>query len=312
MKIHRSRIRSVCALAGFMVAGLAHAGPEGAAVQRGNVTITQTSPTNWEIHASDGSVIHYTGFDIQQTEWVKFIQDNADSRVLNRVFSQNPTEILGRLSANGHVYLVNPAGIFIGPNAQIDANGFHAAAGHISDQDFLAHTEHYTDLKGAVTNLGVISGADVTLSDDGASVVALAGRQVTNGALGSLLGRIYVDGEQGWIVMAAGTDVLITSPSDRFAVQIEGALAAPGELKPGELPLQLTNYGTLQANRGSVGLAAGDTAGIALFQNGTHRVQGSQILVQGGPDAQVDVAGTLDASSASGAGGKIDISGTHV
>jgi hypothetical protein len=29
--------------------------------------------------------------------------------------------------------------------------------------------------------------------------------------------------------MAAGTDVLITSPSDRFAVQIEGALAAPGE-----------------------------------------------------------------------------------
>src|SRR5262249_11742698 len=151
-------------------------GPEGARVQRGDVEITQTTPTNWEIKASDGSVIHYDKFDIAPGEWVRFVQDNAQSRVLNRVFSENPTQILGRLSTNGHVYLANPAGVFIGRGASIDVNGFHAAAGRISDADFLAGREHFTDLKGDVTNQGTISGPDVQLSDDGAKVVALAGR----------------------------------------------------------------------------------------------------------------------------------------
>src|SRR5262245_17388571 len=275
-------------------AAIARAGPEGASVQHGDVTITQTTPTDWEIHASDGSIIHYDKFDIAPTEWVKFVQYNAESRVRNRVFSENPTQILGRLSANGHVYLVNPAGVIIGNGARIDANGFHAAAGHISDEDFLARRERFTDLQGDVTNQGVISGPDVQLSADGASVVALAGRRVINDAVAGVLGKIFVDGEQGWIVLAAGTDVLITAAGDSFAVQIEGALAPPGELK-------LENHGTLQAGRGRVGLAAGDAAGLALFHtlsqsDGENRVAGSQILVKGGADSQVSVAGTLDAS----------------
>jgi filamentous hemagglutinin family protein len=307
----------VSALTGLVAVGpaaLARAGPEGASVQAGEVTITQTSSTDWEIGASDGSIIHYDRFDIDPGQWVRFIQDNAESRVLNRVFSENPTRILGRLSANGHVYLVNPSGVIIGDGARIDANGFHAAAGRISNEDFLARRERFTDLRGDVENRGRISGADVELDADGASVVALAGRKVTNGALGALLGQIFVDGEAGWIVLAAGTDVLITATGDSFAVQIEGALAAPGDLR-------LENHATLDAGRGRVGLAAGDAAGLALFHTSVgqpdgssieNHVAGSRILVQGGADSDVSVAGTLDAHSASAAGGRIEISGTRV
>jgi filamentous hemagglutinin family protein len=304
MKLIRTVLAAyLSALIALGPAAVARAGPEGARVQRGDVEITQTSATDWEIRASDGSIIHYDRFDIDEGQWVRFVQENSRSRVLNRVFSENPTQILGRLSANGHVYLVNPAGVVIGRDAKIDANGFHAAAGRISNADFLAGRERFTDLQGSVTNLGVISGPDVTLSDDGARVVALAGRQVTNGALGELLGKIYVDGEDGWIVLAAGTDVLITAEGDSFAVQIEGALAAPGEL-------QLASHGTLEANRGRVALAAGDTAGLALFH--TNRIVGAQIAVQGGEGSQVRVEGTLDAHSEDAAGGRIAISGSDV
>src|SRR5512134_2387131 len=85
----------VSTLTGLVAVGpaaVARAGPEGAQVQRGDVTITRTTPTDWEIRASDGSVIHYDRFDIAAGEWVRFVQDNAQSRVLNRVFSENPTQ----------------------------------------------------------------------------------------------------------------------------------------------------------------------------------------------------------------------------
>ena len=43
---------------------------------------------------------------------------------LNRVTgSENPSEILGQLTANGQVWLVNSSGVFFGPNAQVNVAG---------------------------------------------------------------------------------------------------------------------------------------------------------------------------------------------
>ena len=48
--------------------------------------------------------------NIDQHQITEFIQQNANSGVLNRVTGVDPSSILGSLVSNGKVYLVNPKG----------------------------------------------------------------------------------------------------------------------------------------------------------------------------------------------------------
>src|SRR5437868_14946911 len=86
-------------LAGALVAAAcsnALAGPEGAAVVRGNVSISRDgAPTL--IRAGRNSIINYRSFDIGSGESVRFIQPAASSRVLNRITTACPTRIDGGL-----------------------------------------------------------------------------------------------------------------------------------------------------------------------------------------------------------------------
>jgi len=59
------------------------AGPEGAQVVNGQVTIQQ-SGSNTAITASDKAIINYSSFDIAQPETVQFIQPGSTASVLNR------------------------------------------------------------------------------------------------------------------------------------------------------------------------------------------------------------------------------------
>ncbi len=56
---------------------------------------------------------------IGQGEITRFIQNGADSAVLNRVTTGNSSEILGSLVSNGHVFLINPAGILVGRDGSV-------------------------------------------------------------------------------------------------------------------------------------------------------------------------------------------------
>lgn len=108
--------------------GTALAGPEGEQVVRGNVQV-QRSGSQTQIRASHNSIINYRSFDIGSHESVRFVQPNAQSRVLNRIQSPSPTRIDGALQANGHVYLVNRSGVLFGPGSVINVGALYAASG---------------------------------------------------------------------------------------------------------------------------------------------------------------------------------------
>ena len=54
------------------------------------------------------AIINWRGFSIGAGEITRFQQQSASSAVLNRVVGQDPSAILGTLSSNGRVFLVNP------------------------------------------------------------------------------------------------------------------------------------------------------------------------------------------------------------
>ncbi len=102
-------------LAGFPV----QAGPEGGTVVGGSATINQTAPGTLTINqTSDKAIINWRNFSIGAGEHTIFNQPSAASAVLNRVTSDQVSQILGRLTANGKVFLINPNGVVFGKNAR--------------------------------------------------------------------------------------------------------------------------------------------------------------------------------------------------
>jgi len=87
---------------------------------------------------SPGSIINWQGFSIDQNEVTRFIQQNPNSTVLNRIVGQDPSRILGALQSNGRVFLINPNGILFGGGAQVNVASLIASTSNISNTNFLS------------------------------------------------------------------------------------------------------------------------------------------------------------------------------
>ncbi len=120
----------------FLAAPPALADPVLQQVVRGEVSIEVAEPIEdytsvFDVRVTDGSIANYSSFDIAASQRVnvEFAVDGGSH--LARVISVDPTTIEGSLFSNGHVYLVNPAGVYFGAGASFDVVGLHAAAGKI-------------------------------------------------------------------------------------------------------------------------------------------------------------------------------------
>ncbi|QOI99989.1 MAG: filamentous hemagglutinin N-terminal domain-containing protein [Phycisphaeraceae bacterium] len=282
----KGRAAAASALAAVLAAS-ALAGPEGYQVVVGNVTFTRQGDM-WVITASNGAIINYTSFNILPFETVQFLQPSQLSTVLNRINSAAPTRIDGTLLSNGQVFFVNPAGVIFGQGATVNVGGIYAAAGNISDADFVNGRLNFTNNTGSVINQGQIRTE---------TTAALIGRHVAN--YGTIVSP------QGAVVMAAGDDVYVGREGSRIYARIENTTTPTDQTR-------VENHGTIDAGRGQVLMAAGDTYGLAIFNTGT--VKGRDIELAGGDRGEVRVSGTIDASdrSSGGTGGTVRIVGEKV
>jgi filamentous hemagglutinin family protein len=95
------------------------AAPSNPVVVSGTASFNQTSPA-LTVTNSNGATINWNNFSIPAGSTTRFVQSSPSSAVLNRVLANDPSRIYGTLSSNGRVFLVNPAGIMVGPGGRID------------------------------------------------------------------------------------------------------------------------------------------------------------------------------------------------
>ena len=111
--------------------------PQDGQIVAGNGNIQQPNAQNMVINQSSNQMItNWQGFNIGQSETVQFNQPGADAVALNRVIGQDPTAILGKLNANGQIFITNPSGVFFGQNSIINVGSLMATSLQISNQDF--------------------------------------------------------------------------------------------------------------------------------------------------------------------------------
>ncbi len=225
---------------------------------------------------SAGAILNWASFNIGASSGVRFDQPSAASQVLNRVVGNDPSVILGRLSSNGRVWLLNPNGVLFGENARIDVGGLVASTLRLNDDDWRAGRWSFSaagERGAAVSNRGELR------STLGGSI-ALIGSSVANEGL--------IEAPGGQVLLAAGAQVdLVDTGVPHLSVRVR---ANAGEA---------TNLGRVIAPGGRVDLHA-----AAVNQNGIVRADslaqgpaGTVLLraasgVQLGPDSVTSADGT--------------------
>jgi filamentous hemagglutinin family protein len=269
---------------------VAWAAPEGMEFEVGSGALRQDGSHFVITTDTQQTIVSVNGIDVPVDQSLEIAQPGSDSRFLAKVRpGAPPTDISGELSSNAIVYILNTAGVFFGNEAVVDVGRLVAGAGALSNEDFLAGRDHFTDLSGPVE---VAAGAQLH-----ATSVALLGRTVANH--GTILAP------DGMIALVAGGDVLLSKVDGRVLVRVE---AAPED--PGVWAVEQT--GTLDAGGGSVVLAAGDAYSLAMNHSGITRARDVQL--EGGDGGLVAVSGEIDASNREpgGRGGSIRVLGDRV
>ena len=95
----------------------AWANPTGPQVVNGSASFNQAGSL-LTVTNTNGAIINWNSFSIGANETTRFNQASAASSVLNRVIANDPSVLLGTLSSNGQVWLINPAGIMVGPGCE--------------------------------------------------------------------------------------------------------------------------------------------------------------------------------------------------
>jgi filamentous hemagglutinin family protein len=294
-----SAAKALAAALSLAVVPLAHASPGGAHVVSGVGSINQAGNTTNIQQSSQNLSINWQTFNIAPQETVNFLQPSATAIAVNRILGNTGTQILGRLNANGQVYLINPNGVLFGKGAEVNVGGLVASTLDLNDASFVGSARSFSGSgAGSVVNQGTIAARS-------GGYVALLGNHVSNQGV--------ITAKLGTVALAAGSAVTLTfSGNSLFHVQVDR----------GVLESVADNGGLLQADGGQVVMTAGaKDALLASAVNNTGVIEArtvntheGEITLLGGMAAgTVKVGGTLDASAPEGgSGGHIDTSAAHV
>ncbi|HHF1983009.1 TPA: filamentous hemagglutinin N-terminal domain-containing protein, partial [Haemophilus influenzae] len=245
---------------------------------------------NTTITNSPDAIINWKQFNINQDELVRFVQENSNSAVFNRVTSDQISQLKGALNSNGHVFLINPNGIVMGKDAVINAAGFTASTLNISDKDLKARNFNFEQAKdkamAQIVNNGLIS-----VSKNGS--VNLIGGSVKNN------GVIKV--EDGNILLLAGQKVTI---SDITNPTITYSVVAPKN--------EAVNLGTIFAKNGKIQIHAGSVVNKGALNANSVRKDKSGAIILSAKEGEANIDGTVTLNNANFKAGSLTITGKKV
>ncbi|MCX7270025.1 MAG: filamentous hemagglutinin N-terminal domain-containing protein, partial [Burkholderiales bacterium] len=111
--------------------GLSSAEPTGGVVTTGGATISSTGNTGEKVtnikQTKPVVGLEWSSFNIGRNETVNFIQASDAAVAFNRILDSQGSQILGKINAIGHVWLINPNGLFFGKDAQMNVGGLVAS-----------------------------------------------------------------------------------------------------------------------------------------------------------------------------------------
>jgi filamentous hemagglutinin family protein len=178
--------------ASLMMIGLVYAAPPvnelptGGSVSQGSATISQSGNTMNINQTTGQAAVNWNTFNVGSQATVNIQQPGTSSVLLNRVMDVNPSQIFGRINANGQVFFTNPNGIHFAPGSSLNVGGITATTHSISDADFMSGNYNFSrnGATGSIINEGNIT------ADINGYVALLAPEVRNNGVIVAQLGTV--------------------------------------------------------------------------------------------------------------------------
>jgi filamentous hemagglutinin family protein len=308
-----------------LAAAPAAAGPEGGTVVGGAATIQGQGGAAVIVNQSSSSaIINWNTFNIGARDSVRFNQPGSSSVVLNRVTGGlGPSEILGTLTANGRVFLINRDGILFGPSSVVNTAGFLATTHDIRNSDFMAGRYNF-NIPGR-PDASIVNQGRITATSGGFAALVAPGVR-NSGTITATLGTVALASSGTGFTLDLYGDKLITlAVNDQVASKvIDVATGRP-------LKSLVSNEGKIRANGGRVELTAAaartvvdsviNTSGVIKANAIGHR-NGMIVLAAatgaskpaGAPTQTIKISGTLSAAGRKKGtqGGTILVSGEDI
>ncbi|MCX5875435.1 MAG: filamentous hemagglutinin N-terminal domain-containing protein [Deltaproteobacteria bacterium] len=282
------------------------AGPAGEQVTAGSAIITRPNAVTTQItQQSQKAVIDWQNFSIAGPEMVRFQQPDASSVTLNRVLGNDPSRIFGSLTANGQIFLVNPAGVLFAPGSQVSVQGLLATSHKISNTDFMAGRYSFSQTENELPEAQVINQGNLQANDGG--YIVLAGDYATNSGV--------IQARLGKVALASG---------NRFTLDLDGDQLIGLAVDQASLARRagVANFGAIAADGGQVVMTArvaNELAGTVVNNTGLVQARSieernGEIILHGGTTGIVANTGTLDASGlhSGETGGNVRMLGENV
>lgn len=276
-----------------------YAEPTGGQVTAGAGTINQVGTVTTINQQTQNMAIDWHSFNVRANEAVNFNQPNASAITLNRVTGLESSSILGSLTANGKVFILNPNGILFGTGAQVNVGGLVASTLNLSNANFMAGNFNFA---GNGTG-SVVNNANINIAEGG--TLAFIAPVVKNN------GTIVAN--NGNVLLAAADDVTLT---------LQDGNMVSYTLNKGSVQSMIDSGGLIQANGGHVIITAkGQDALSKSAINHTGIIEAQSVSNKNGViellgDMEIgtlNVAGTLNASAPIiGDGGFIETSAAKV
>jgi filamentous hemagglutinin family protein len=324
--IRKSKVDSkeVCSKASLMLLTLlgavAPASDVSAQVVAGDaVTQVETSGDRFDITGGQLSddranlFQSFQQFDVSAAQTANFVTPTEVQNVISRISSDQASTIDGTLQVSGseaNLYLMNPAGILMGPNAQLNLSGGFTATTATSigfEKGFWAGFGAGSDYPTALP-----SGDPTALrfeGDQAGAVVNLGDLSVAEGQSITLVGGTVVNA--GNLSAPAGTITLAAVAGENLVRIRQGEQLLSLEVATSDLALD-TDHSVTPQRIGEMLTGGNLTSAAALttHPDGTVRLGNATISEQGG---SAIASGQLSTrSTISGNGGNINVLGDRV
>ena len=194
-------IRSVAPLAGATVLTILplqssaqpapNARPVGGVVSAGVATIGRTESKTTIDQASQRAAIDWRSFNVGSQQSVQFNQPSTSAIALNRVVGPDPSQIAGRIDANGQIILVNQSGVTFFRGAQVNTSGLMVTAAGIGNGAFMAGSTKFD--QPALPNARVVNQGIITIGNAGLAALVAPG-VANSGPVTARLGHVVLAG----------------------------------------------------------------------------------------------------------------------
>lgn len=244
-------------------------------------------------------------FNIHQGQTANFLSSPQIRNILagvNGGYASYVNGVLQVTGGNSNLYLLNPAGIVFGPNAQLNLPAaFHASTAqrvHFGNGIFdLNGLNSYSQLNSSplgfeFANKGIVINEGNLRVNSGQSLTLMAHQVINTGTLGAAGGTVNV------VVVPDAGLVRVSQEGMLLSLEIpQERLPATGIIQPVDLPTLLT---------GGNGYPAVNS--VIQYPDGTIRLVHDSTKIPLTTNTAV-IGGTLDVSHTTGAGGKITVAG---